>query len=143
MGYYGGISNAFSDLTEFDAYLLQAEYTVSRGNRSGKALYYFHDCVLSYMLDACCRDLGADALIGQGMKNLLSYDKSRSAEYVRTLELYLKNECSIARTAEELFIHRSSLIKRLDKIKKILRDDLEDSNHRLYYRLCLELMKRE
>ena len=32
-------------------------------------------------------------------------------------------------------------MKRLDKIQRIIADDLEDPDVRLYYRLCLMLMK--
>ena len=81
--------------------------------------------------------------MGQGLKNLRAYDQAKGSEHVRTLELYLQNECNVTRTAHNLHIHRSSLLKRLDKIKAMLDDDLEDSNHRLYYRLCLALMKHE
>jgi DNA-binding PucR family transcriptional regulator len=40
-------------------------------------------------------------------------------------------------------LHRSSLLKRLDKIKRLIGSDLKDADTRLYYRICLKLMKLE
>lgn len=142
MGYYGGVSNPFAELAEIDQHLLQAEFAVDRGRASGKSLIFFHDHALSYLLDACCSEMPAEAVMGQGLKNLLAYDAARGTEHVRTLDVYLRNETNVTRTARELYIHRSSLIKRLEKIKGVLQDDLEDDNHRLYYRLCLALIRR-
>ena len=143
MGYYGGVSNAFSELTDIDQHLLQAEFAAARGRDEARALFFFHDYALSYLLDACCAEMPVEAVMGQGLKNLRAYDQAKGSEHVHTLELYLRNECNVTRTAHDLHIHRSSLLKRLDKIKAMLDDDLEDPNHRLYYRLCLTLMNHE
>ena len=143
MGYYGGVSNAFSELTDIDQHLLQAEFAAARGRDEKRPLYFFHDYALSYLLDACCAEMPVEAVMGQGLKNLRAHDLGRGSEHVRTLELYLQNECNVTRTASDLHIHRSSLLKRLDKIKAMLDDDLDDPNHRLYYRLCLALMDHQ
>lgn len=73
----------------------------------------------------------------------MDQDARRGTEYVRTLYVYLCNEMAIVHTAQALYIRRSSLLKRLEKIQRILEDDLQDPRHRLYYRLCLELIQRE
>ena len=98
---------------------------------------------MSYMLDACCRELPVETLMGRGLRELLAYDKARGTQHVKTLDCYLRNECSASQTARELYVHRTSLLQRLEKIKQVLNDDLESPNHRLYYRVCLALMKRD
>ena len=143
LGYYGGISNTFSDLGLLDSYLLQADYAADQGNGSKSPLLFFHDYVMSYMLDACCRELPVETLMGRGLRDLLAYDKARGTQHVKTLDCYLRNECSASKTARELYVHRTSLLKRLEKIKRVLNDDLERPNHRLYYRVCLALMGRD
>ncbi|MDR2246278.1 MAG: helix-turn-helix domain-containing protein [Treponema sp.] len=47
----------------------------------------------------------------------------------------------MTQTASEVFIQRSSLVKRLDKIRRLTGDDLADPDTRLYYRICFRLMK--
>lgn len=64
--------------------------------------------------------MSIEALTDSSLKRVIEYDRKRHTEYLYTLEIYLKNETSITRTSEELFIHRSSLIKRINKLKKLL-----------------------
>ncbi len=140
MGYIGGISNLFTDLTLLANYLRQASYAVEYKRDNDGPLYFFSDQVLSYILDSCTRELPADSLYSQGLIALLENDQRRGTEYIKTLGVYLQNETHITQTAEALYIHRSSLIKRLDKIQRLLKDDLDDPNIRLYYRICLALI---
>nr|WP_279380137.1 helix-turn-helix domain-containing protein [Sporosalibacterium faouarense] len=68
---------------------------------------------------------------------------NRSTDYVETLDTYLKNEMRPTKTADELFLHRSSLSKRLKKISKLLDADLDDPDVRLYLRICLYLFRKD
>ena len=74
---------------------------------------------------------------------LLEHDQKKGTEYIKTLDVYLQNEMSITKTAEALFIHRTSLMKRLDKLIRLLDDDLHSPETRLTYRLCLAMLKNE
>lgn len=69
------------------------------------------------------------------------HDYQKHTEYVQTLSTYLQKERSLTKTADALFIHRSSLLKRLDKIQRIIKDDLNDAEIRLYYQICLALLQ--
>lgn len=140
MGYTGGISNPFTDLHLLGDYLRQASYAVEYERGEEGPLYFFHDSTLSYILDICTRDLPAESLYSQGLIALLDNDRRRGTEYIKTLDTYLQNETRITQTAEALYIHRSSLIKRLDKIQRLLGDDLGNPDARLYYRICLALL---
>lgn len=141
MGYVGGVSNPFTDLDHLGDYMQQAGYAVENGRDSGKTLCYFQDHALSYILDVCTREMPADALVPRGLTALLEHDRQRGTEYVHTLDVYLQNETHTTQTAGALYIHRSSLIKRLDKIQQLLgEDDLTDPDTRLLYRICLALL---
>ena len=74
---------------------------------------------------------------------LMAHDRQKGTEYIKTLDVYLRNEMRITQTAKALYIHRSSLIKRLDRIMCLLQDNLEHPDVRLYYRLCLALLNRK
>lgn len=145
MDYYGGISLKMYDIRQFDAYFLQASYTVNEGpgsNRSG-ALFDFADYSLQYLLQVILGKVSVPSLIPDGLAALAEHDRKKNTEYVRTLEVYLSDERSITKTAEDLFIHRSSLMKRLEKIRQILKMDLEDPQNRLYLQLYLSLWRLE
>ena len=119
----------------------QAGYAVENIHNNS-TLCFFRDCTLSYILDVCTREMPVDALFSQGLMALREHDRKRGTEYVHTLDIYLQNEMHITPTAEALYIHRSSLIKRLDKIQRILgQDDMNQPETRLYYRICLALLR--
>lgn len=109
---------------------------------AAQTLSFFRDHVLPCMLDACLNELPVESLLTQGLRALIDHDQQKNSEYLHTLDLYLQNETSVSRTAEALFIHRSSLLKRLDKIYRLLGSTLDTPEERLYLRLCLELLRR-
>lgn len=53
-------------------------------------------------------------------------DNDKNSELLKTLRSYLKNNCNLINTSKDLFIHRNTLIYRLNKIKDLLRDSLEE-----------------
>ncbi|RDY28544.1 PucR family transcriptional regulator [Romboutsia weinsteinii] len=63
-----------------------------------------------------------DEILGR----ILDYDKNKSADLLGTLRCYLINNCNLIKTSSELFIHRNTLIYRLNKIRTILDSNLED-----------------
>ncbi len=144
MGYIAGLSNTFRELNSFREYRFQAGYALRFSLRSGKKKDYcqFNDCVLDYMLSSCTANLSLNSMFSRQFKNLLAYDRDHDTSLRETLECYLRNESSISETARELYLHRSSLIKRLDRIKELLECDLTNPKLNLYYRMCLELLNR-
>lgn len=143
MGYCAGLSNPFSALSGIRDYLRQANYALGQAHDEPKSLFLFCDCVLSCMLDSCLMEFPIESILSQGMRSLLEHDQVKSSEYVRTLDLYLQNEMSVSRTADALYIPRSSLLKRLDKIYQILGSTLDSPDKRLYLRLCMEFLRRQ
>ena len=142
MGYCAGLSNAFSSLPLIQDYLRQAAYALHQEAETSPVLRFFRDCTLDYMLDSCVGEQSMEGLLTCGLKSLIEHDQQKGSEYLHTLDLYLQNEMSISRTAGALFIHRSSLLKRLDKIFRILESKLDKPEERLYLRLCLELLRK-
>lgn len=145
MGYVGGCSHYFRDLGQFTTALQQARYAArqSTAQQKDQPLCFFQDYILQYMLDSCTGKMPAEALFSKGFDRLLAYDEKHGTAYVKTLEVYLKNETNVTRTAEMLYIQRSSLLKRLDRIARLTGADLQDPDVRLYFRLCLRILERQ
>ena len=140
MNYAGGCSNAFRELDRFSIFFLEATYAAQQALQSDAGgICTFTSQLLPYMLYECSGKLPAEALYSPGLQRLIDYDATRGTELLKTLDTYLRNESSIPRTSEQLFIHRSSLMKRLDRIQKVTGDDLGDPDVRLYYRMCFAL----
>jgi purine catabolism regulator len=70
---------------------------------------------------------------------LLSYDAQHRGELVRTLEVFLSCNGNHVRAAQELHLHRNTLLYRLDRAREILGRDLEDAETRLALQVALRL----
>lgn len=76
-------------------------------------------------------------LENQWIQFLLDYDRAHATSYTHTLRIYLYNNCNITKTARQLYVHRQTLLKRLEKIEKIGRFDLDDYYTRNYMAITL------
>lgn len=68
---------------------------------------------------------------------LKEHDEKHHTEYCRTLLVWLVNDRSIVRTAEELYLHRNTLSNRLSRIDEIINVDLDDFSTRVRMQLSL------
>lgn len=57
---------------------------------------------------------------------IIDHDKNKNTNLLETLQYYLINNCNLIKTSKEMYIHRNTLVYRLNKIKLILDDNLED-----------------
>lgn len=62
-----------------------------------------------------------------------------SMDLFETLRVYLNNHCSVKASADELFLHRSTMNYRLEKIKEILEIELDDNKHQFNLLLAYHL----
>ena len=74
--------------------------------------------------------------ISEDMKNKIVNDfKSKIAkldnEMIRTIEVFFKCGLNLSESAKELYIHRNTLIYRLDKIQKVTSYDIREFNNAL------------
>jgi purine catabolism regulator len=58
-------------------------------------------------------------------------------ELIRTLEVFFENKGNLSQTAEALFIHRNTLLYRMERIQEILKLDLDAPTSRLAVQLAL------
>ncbi|WP_374702506.1 helix-turn-helix domain-containing protein [Bacillus sp. M6-12] len=70
---------------------------------------------------------------------LLKYSEGKNIDLFHTLHVFLQNNGNVKSTAEELFIHRSSLLYRLERIELLLEADLNDAEVRFNLMLALKL----
>ena len=79
-----------------------------------------------------------DCLIPSELLQLLDRDVF-PGEYWETLKCYLDNEMNASKTARDLFIHRTTFLKRIDRILSLI--DLSTPDKRLYIRICIYLLE--
>lgn len=78
------------------------------------------------LLTAALGSRPASVYYTDGLRRLKAHDDASPVSYLDTLRVYLENNQSVTRTAEALFLHRSTLLDRLAHITKLLGGDLKD-----------------
>ncbi len=73
------------------------------------------------------------------MDPLLKYSEEKNIDLCQTLYVFLQNNGNVKITAEDLFIHRSSLLYRLEKIESLLGEDLNNAEVRLNLMMAFRL----
>ena len=110
----------------------------------GQRLNYKHlvpfDSLGIYRLLGQLEDIPAvqeftDQVIGP----LVAYDEQHRSNLVQTMDEYFNHHGNISQTAETLFIHRNTLLYRLDRIQELTGHDLNQANVRLAVHLALKL----
>lgn len=134
---YAGISSSLSDILEVRRGYVEASKAIELGlymNADGP-IYRYADFQLYHLIDLCSKQENIENLCHPALTRLVTYDKELS----KTLYSYLRNNGSQAKTAKELWIHRSSLIYRLKKIEEVLDIQLDDYKTRLHLQLSYEI----
>jgi PucR family transcriptional regulator, purine catabolism regulatory protein len=62
---------------------------------------------------------------------LNAYDRERNSELLKTLGCFLDNNGSLVETAKQLYIHRNTLLHRLERIRSICRMEIRSAWERL------------
>lgn len=140
-----GVSNPFTPFTDLHYYYEQAGIALQYGMRSGQMFwtYYYDDCALQYLLHAATRTLPARLLCSHKILDILAYDEANHTELYPTLKTYLQNHQNAVKTAKDLFIHRSTLFYRLDRLKTQMNINLDNPRERLYLEISFLLLDGE
>jgi purine catabolism regulator len=73
------------------------------------------------------------------MRPLIEYDAQNRGSLVKTVEAYFDHHGNISQTAESLFVHRNTLLYRMERIEELTGINLDQSNMRLALHLSLKL----
>ena len=132
-----GISSEFSSIEDCNIYYHQAITALKVGKVLGEeTCIYQHEDIQPYNFIYMAKDhILKEDFYNTSIYILKKYDNKNSSELYKTLYIYLKNNHSMTKAAEEMFIHRNTLRYRLEKIVEIIGIDLDeaDNSFKLYY----------
>jgi len=117
-----GVSLEFSQLSELYLSAIQTNLALSMGNMLNKTspiCFYIDYALSSFVLD------NLEHPIFQNFYNrtfliLENYDKQNNTELLSSLIELINNNFNINKTVEQLFLHRNTMYKRLNKISELL-----------------------
>jgi DNA-binding PucR family transcriptional regulator len=138
-----GVSNVFSGFENFKQYYLQACAALDLGPRLKPYtwMYRFEDVVEVFVLENCTALLPAHMLCAPGLLKLKAYDAEHHTELYHTLYIFLKNNLRSVNAAKELFIHRSTFLYRLERIREIIGMNIENNEDQWYLLLSFKLLE--
>lgn len=138
----GGFGRVGTSLSEIRSSYAEARRALSHSekNKDDVSIYFFAELgIISLLINAGDQSLRSYCRSVLGV--LADSDRDYGTSYVRTLEVYLDSNCSLAAAAEKLFIHRNTMVYRVNKIRGLLRIDFNDMNAKAECVNALHIMK--
>ena len=137
-----GVSLTFNDLGKLRKYYVQTINALELGVKRSPdtRIHYFEDYAMDYMLKHSINEFSVEMLCPRSLLKLIDYDRENNTTYAETLRMYLECDSSPAKTMERLFIHRSTLLYRLNRIQELIDTDLTDFRVKLHFLLAFQLL---
>ena len=136
-----GIGSKCMDISQLSISYQRAKASAHRALTHKKKVVKFDDCGLFrllYMVEdkGILREMETECLAA-----LEEHDRRYNADYVDTLQSYLKHDGSIQAVAAELFTHRNTVLYRIGNIRKILGNELKTPEERLPYQIAFYIRR--
>ena len=138
-----GISNFFGDLKDTKRFYLQAMKSVEMAEKlqSNTPINYYSDYYIYHILEMCEQNEVLNYFIHPSMMKLLFYDKEHGTELLNTLHEFLETPGQPTQISKRLFIHKNTLLYRMEKIRAIMDCKLESGDEIMTMGLSYKIMK--
>lgn len=137
-----GTSNYFDNLLETANYQTQAEDALSLGQNCNRK-YHIHnysDYYLPAILAPRIEQMPQSNYLSPVITKIREYDRRHSTDFLITLRAFVSNLCSTADTANELHIHRNTLLYRINKIEELTGASLRDRDVFMHLMISFYMM---
>ena len=137
------VSYLYDTLRDSSAYFAQCNSLISERlvTYNENPIIYYGDHYLTQVVDALHNMELLSASIHPSIKFMRKHDKTNHTEYLHTLEVFFDNNRNAQATANALFIHKSTLFYRFDKMKQLFDIRLDDKDALFSYEYSLRLVK--
>jgi len=137
----GGISGPTKTLAEWPEAYEQALQAMQLGERLKLTNQFveFESLGIYRLLYALEEQPEVREFTDEIMQPLIEYDNHNRGSLVKTVEAYFDHHGNISQTAESLFVHRNTLLYRMERIQELTGLNLDHANMRLALHLSLKL----
>jgi len=117
--FIGVYSMIFRNIMEIHHPFIQCQIVLEDAASENAAVYSFQKNYALYLLKLIKRNSPSDSLLHPDIKLILNSEKKYEVELLRCLEAFIMQGQNISATANQLFIHRHTVIYRLNLISEI------------------------
>lgn len=123
-----GISPEFTGLNKTHSALMCARYAINIGIRLKPHFWYylFDDIRLEYIAGRCKSEISEDFVCHSALNILEKYDADHKSELYLTLKTLIGHNLNVSAAADSICVHRTTFMRRIDKICELTGADLED-----------------
>ena len=138
-----GVSNVSNEFLTIGKSCFLAIDMIKMSNRfkQPKKILYYTDLIGYHLIDSSVDNEQRQEFFEGTLGLLHHHDYSYHTDLMATLEAYFKANGNVSEAAKNLFIHRNTFIYRLEKIKEILKTDLNDAEQNFNYQLALKIYR--
>lgn len=137
-----GMSNCFTDIREIKNYYHQSLKAAEAGRRHNEAygVYNYEDIAIYHMLELCSSKEDLWNFCDPAIITLINFDKVNKTELSKTLYHYLECSQSSILSAQKLYIHKNTLLYRVNKIKSLINNPLTDGEYIMRLMLSYKIL---
>ena len=138
---YAGLSRGSDSLLDVPELYNQAIKAIKLGKYIDptKMIYPYSDYSLFAFFDDCLQQEDVKKYLHPSLHLLSEYDKKSQTDLISTLRYYVNNRNNQVKTANQLFVHRTTLLYRIRKIEEIVNVDLDDPDINFHIQLSFRL----
>ncbi len=136
----GGVSGLAYTLTDWPKAYRQAVQSMEVARRLKLAHFVeFNNLGIYQLLAQLDHIPSVRTFCQQLIGPLAQYDKQHGSDLIQTITAYFDHHANVSQTAEGLFIHRNTLLYRLERIQELTGQNLNQAEARLALHLALKL----
>jgi len=140
-----GISRAASDLADLrDAYRESKDALSIAAELGETEQATFYGDLKLYQLLLALKEGGLESMQSfytETLGALVEHDERKQSDLIRTLNGFFEANGNLAKAANDLDVHRNTLVYRLERISELTNLDLDDADNRLILHLSLKIQK--
>ncbi|MFW5891692.1 MAG: PucR family transcriptional regulator [bacterium] len=136
-----GVGEQVDNLYEVNKSFQQSKKAVNLSKKINekKKIYFYKDLKYYKVLDQIKNKKIVNEFIKENISEIKIYDENNSSDLLLTLKKYIKNNCNIRKTADEMYLHYNTIKKRLKKLEEVTGLDLSDNETLFNLSLAIKL----
>ena len=138
-----GVSRAFAGMDALGIALIQADAALDQGGADDPLQWYyrFGDYALSWLAGRARGEFSPESVGHPAVSILLDYDAEHGTDLLYTLRVFMRDRYNATEAARDLFVARSTLLNRLERIGELTQLDLDDVDERAYLAFTFAMMR--